>query len=129
MPVRIRLARAGRHKLPFYRIVAADARARRDGRFLEALGAYGPIAHSLRATNAEGSPPVKRVFLNVPRIRYWLSVGAQPTETVARLLGTAGVLPPSPRIDPKPPTASASTAAALDAAQPPPSRGLAEAIE
>ncbi len=83
MVVRIRLARGGRHKLPFYRIVAADARSPRDGRFLEALGAYGALAHGRRATQKAGLPPVKRVLLNVPRIRYWISVGAQPTDTGA----------------------------------------------
>lgn len=98
MVVRIRLARGGATHLPYYRIVAADARAKRDGRFLEHLGAYGALAHGKRATDKAGLPPVKRVLLNVPRIRYWMSVGAQPTDTVARLLGAAGVLPPSPRV-------------------------------
>lgn len=81
MPVRIRLARGGHHRHAFYRIVAADSRAKRDGRFLEALGAYGPLAHGVRETASKGEAPVKRVFLNVPRIRYWLSVGAQPSDT------------------------------------------------
>lgn len=74
MSVKIRLARAGAKKRPFYRIVAADARDARDGRFLEKLGTYDP--------NADPS----KLDVNRPRIDYWLSVGAQPTDTVRRLL-------------------------------------------
>jgi small subunit ribosomal protein S16 len=74
MSVKIRLARAGAKKHPFYRIVAADARDPRDGRFLEKLGTYDP--------NADPS----KLEVNRPRIDYWLSVGALPTETVRRLL-------------------------------------------
>lgn len=74
MSVRIRLARSGAKKRPFYRIVAADQRASRDGRFLEKLGTYNP--------NTEPST----VTLNQPRIDYWLGVGAQASDTVARLL-------------------------------------------
>lgn len=77
MSVKIRLARAGAKKHPFYRIVAADARDPRDGRFLEKLGTYDP--------NADPS----KLDVNRPRIDYWLSVGAQPTQTVRRLLKTA----------------------------------------
>jgi small subunit ribosomal protein S16 len=74
MSVRIRLARTGAKKRPFYRIVAADGRAPRDGRFLEKLGTYDPT----RDPSA--------VVLDHARIEYWMSVGATPTETVARLL-------------------------------------------
>lgn len=74
MSVRIRLARAGAKKRPFYRIVATDSRSPRDGRFLEKLGTVDP--------NAE---PTK-VDVDVPRLEYWLSAGARPSETVARLL-------------------------------------------
>ena len=74
MSVKIRLARAGAKKHPFYRIVAADARDPRDGRFLEKLGTYDP--------NAEPS----KLEVNRPRVDYWLSVGALPTQTVRRLL-------------------------------------------
>lgn len=77
MSVKIRLARAGAKKHPFYRIVTADARDPRDGRFLEKLGTYDP--------NADPS----KLDVNRPRIDYWLSVGAQPTQTVRRLLKTA----------------------------------------
>ena len=74
MAVKIRLARAGAKKRPFYRIVAADARSPRDGRFLEKLGTYNP--------NTDPSS----IDLNHARVQYWLGVGAQPTATVQRLL-------------------------------------------
>ncbi len=74
MSVKIRLARAGAKKRPYYRIIASDARSPRDGRFLEKLGTYDP-----------SSEPSK-VTLNHARVQYWLGVGALPTETVARLL-------------------------------------------
>ncbi len=74
MAVKIRLARGGANKRPFYRIVVADARAPRDGRFLEKVGTYNP--------NSDPST----VNLKADRVHYWLGVGAQPTETVARLL-------------------------------------------
>ena len=74
MAVKIRLARSGANKRPFYRIVATDARSPRDGRFLEKLGTCNP--------NTDPST----VVLNHSRVQYWLGVGALPTETVARLL-------------------------------------------
>jgi small subunit ribosomal protein S16 len=74
MAVKIRLARAGAKKRPFYRIVAADTRAPRDGRFLEKLGTYNPLTE-------EGTLDLKQ-----DRVDYWLGVGAQPTATVKRLL-------------------------------------------
>ena len=74
MAVKIRLARAGAKKRPFYRIVAADTRSPRDGRFLEKLGTYDP--------NSEPST----VHLQQDRVDYWLGVGALPTVTVQRLL-------------------------------------------
>lgn len=74
--VKIRLARSGQKKRPFYRIVAADARAPRDGRFLEKLGTYNPNTNP------------STVDIKQDRVDYWLGVGAQPTETVARLLKT-----------------------------------------
>lgn len=74
MAVKIRLSRAGAKKRPFYRIVAADSRSPRDGRFLEKLGTYDPTKEP------------SLVVLNHARVQYWLGVGALPTETVARLL-------------------------------------------
>lgn len=92
MVVRIRLARWGRRHLPFFRIVVADGRSPRDGRHLDVVGTYNAAGHSA----AEVAARVKRVELDVGRIKYWLSVGAQPSDTVARLLGYAGILPRPP---------------------------------
>ena len=74
MAVKIRLARHGAKKRPYYRIVVADARARRDGRFIEEVGRYNPCV----------TPSL--VTFDQERVDYWLGVGAQPTDTVARLL-------------------------------------------
>ena len=82
MSVRIRLARGGTKKRPFYRIVATDSRDPRDGRFLEKLGTYNPILPS-------DSP--ERVVLREERLRYWLGVGAGPSDRVARFLDSAGI--------------------------------------
>lgn len=76
--VKIRLARHGAKKHPFYRIVAADARAPRDGRFLERLGSYDP-------TRDPAAIDIKH-----DKLQRWLQQGAQPTRTVARLIKTAG---------------------------------------
>ncbi|KAL2629028.1 hypothetical protein R1flu_013714 [Riccia fluitans] len=82
--VRLRLARFGRRNLPFYRITAADSRAPRDGKHLEVVGHYNPIP---------GKDGLKRIGINTERIKYWLSVGAQPSHPVARLLHLAGLMP------------------------------------
>jgi small subunit ribosomal protein S16 len=74
MAVKIRLSRGGAKKRPFYRVVAADTRSPRDGRFLEKLGTYDPL-------HDDG-----RIELKRDRIEYWMSVGAQPTHSVARIL-------------------------------------------
>jgi small subunit ribosomal protein S16 len=74
MAVKIRLARTGAKKRPFYRIVATDARNPRDGRFLEKLGTYNPLTE-------EGTIELKR-----DRVEYWLGTGAQPTDVVRRIL-------------------------------------------
>jgi small subunit ribosomal protein S16 len=83
MSLKIRLARGGAKKRPYYRIVVADVRCPRDGRFIEKVGAYNPML----AQGAEG-----RVVLDTVRINHWLSVGAQPTDRVAKFLGQAGVI-------------------------------------
>jgi small subunit ribosomal protein S16 len=88
MSVKIRLARAGAKKRPFYRIVAADSRSPRDGRFLEKLGTYDPLLPS---------DSDRRVVLNEERIRHWLGHGAQITDRVARFLDKAGILPGATR--------------------------------
>eukprot|EP00553_Chaetoceros_curvisetus_P004561 CAMPEP_0204616904 /NCGR_PEP_ID=MMETSP0717-20131115/4037_1 /ASSEMBLY_ACC=CAM_ASM_000666 /TAXON_ID=230516 /ORGANISM="Chaetoceros curvisetus" /LENGTH=104 /DNA_ID=CAMNT_0051630295 /DNA_START=151 /DNA_END=465 /DNA_ORIENTATION=- len=87
MPVRLRLQRFGRKHRPFYRMVAADSRSPRDGKFLEIVGTYNPIA------NREG---IKEIRLKTDRLKYWVSVGAQPSDRVAWILGKFGVLPPPP---------------------------------
>ncbi len=84
MSVKIRLARAGTKKRPFYRIVATDSRNARDGRFIEKLGTYNP---QLTDDNEQ------RVVFNEERVRYWLGHGAKPSDRVARFLDKAGVLP------------------------------------
>jgi small subunit ribosomal protein S16 len=78
--VKIRLQRRGRKKLPIYKIVAADSRYPRDGRFIEALGHYEP------------SRTPAMVQLDEERIQYWLGVGAQPTDTVRSLLSQEGIM-------------------------------------
>mmetsp|Transcript_42321 Transcript_42321/g.103719 ORF Transcript_42321/g.103719 Transcript_42321/m.103719 type:complete len:133 (+) Transcript_42321:77-475(+) len=84
--VRLRLQRFGRKNLPFYRIVAADSRSPRDGKCLEYLGTYNPIPNRFDE---------KLITMNVQRIKYWLVVGAQPTERMAKILGSANILPAS----------------------------------
>ena len=87
MPLSIRLARAGAKKRPFYRIVVADSRSPRDGRFIEKIGTYDPMV-------AKDHP--ERIRLNEERARHWLSVGAQPSDRVARFLGQAELMPVPP---------------------------------
>ena len=77
MSVALRLSRGGSKKRPFFRIVAADIRAPRDGRFLERLGTYNPM---------KNKDDPQRITLNIERIKYWLSVGAKPTERVQKFL-------------------------------------------
>lgn len=80
MAVHLRLSRAGRHKLPFYRLVAADSRSPRDGRYLEILGTYNPLKN----------PAVSE--LKSERVQHWISKGAQPTTTVRTILKRAGLI-------------------------------------
>lgn len=81
MAVKIRLARGGSKKRPFYRIVAADERAPRDGKFLEKLGTYNPLIDS-----------DQRIVLDMDRVKHWISVGAQPTTRVHKILSNLGTL-------------------------------------
>ena len=83
MAMKIRLARGGSKKRPFYRVVAADSRMPRDGRYIERLGTYNPL---LPKDSEE------RVKLNMERVQYWLGEGATPTDRVSRFLEAAGVL-------------------------------------
>lgn len=82
MSVKIRLARGGAKKRPYYQIVIADSRRARDGKFIERVGSYNPML-------PKDSPD--RVKFNEERIKHWLSVGAQPTDRVHRFLGAAGL--------------------------------------
>ena len=91
MAMKIRLARAGSKKRPFYRIVAADSRMPRDGRFIEKLGTYNPL---LPKDSEE------RVKMNSERIKHWLGVGATPTDRVARMLEASGMIPAKVRNNP-----------------------------
>ena len=92
MAVSIRLSRGGSKKRPYYRIVVADARSPRDGSFIEKIGTYNPLL----AKDDE-----KRVVLDGERAKHWLSVGAQPTDRVARFLDKAGVKERAARNNPK----------------------------
>ena len=92
MSMKIRLARGGSKKRPFYRIVAADSRMPRDGRFIEKLGTYNPL---LPKDSEE------RVKMNMERIQYWLDQGAKPTDRIARFLEAAGTLEKTERNNPE----------------------------
>eukprot|EP01137_Pigoraptor_chileana_P023544 Opistho-2@89989 len=85
----LRLARFGRRHLPFYRIFATNPRGKRDGKHIEVVGTYNPVVNQQNQ---------KTLDLKVDRIKYWLSVGAQPTEVVGRLLAMAGLAPMPPAI-------------------------------
>ncbi|MFS7991320.1 putative ribosomal protein S16 [Helianthus anomalus] len=89
MAVKLRLARLGCRNRPFYRVMAADSRSPRDGKHIEVLGYYNPLP---------GQDGGKRMGLNFERVKYWLSVGAQPSDPVQHLLFRAGVLPPPPMV-------------------------------
>ena len=92
MAMKIRLARGGSKKRPFYRIVAADSRMPRDGRYVEKLGTYNPL---LPKDSEE------RVRMDAERVQYWLAQGAQPTDRVARMLEAAGMREKAERNNPK----------------------------
>jgi small subunit ribosomal protein S16 len=78
MPVKIRLARGGRKKRPFYKIVVANSEAPRDGRFIERIGSYNPL------------PLSAEVQIDAERLQYWLQQGAKPTDTVRNLIEKHG---------------------------------------
>jgi len=92
MALSIRLSRGGSKKRPYYRVVVADARSPRDGRFIEKIGTYNPLL-------AKDSP--ERVKLDAERAAHWLKMGAQPTDRVARFLDALGVKERTPRNNPK----------------------------
>jgi small subunit ribosomal protein S16 len=90
--MKIRLARGGSKKRPFYRVVAADSRMPRDGRFIEKLGTDNPLL---------GKDSDERGKLDIDRVKHWLAEGAQPTDRVSRFLEAAGVLEAKTRSNPK----------------------------
>ena len=85
MSLKIRLARAGAKKRPFYRIVVAESSSPRDGRFIERIGTYNPMV-------PKDHP--ERIRLNSERVSHWLSVGAKPSDRVTRFLAAADLVPP-----------------------------------
>ncbi len=89
--LKIRLARGGAKKRPYYRIVVAEATAPRDGRFIERIGSWNPI---LPKDHAD------RIVLDEERVKHWLSVGAQPTDRVLRFLDEKGIRKREPRNNP-----------------------------
>lgn len=91
MSVKIRLSRGGAKKRPYYYVVVAHSASPRDGRYIEQIGTYDPM---LKKDNPE------RIKLNAERCKYWLSVGAQPTDRVARFLDNAGLATRSAKNNP-----------------------------
>ena len=92
MAVKLRLARGGSKKRPYYHIVVADERSPRDGRYIERVGSYNPLLKK---------DDENRIKLNVERIQHWLATGAQPTDRVHRFLDAAGLLARKPRNNPQ----------------------------
>ena len=91
MAIALRLSRGGAKKRPYYRIVAADSRAPRDGKYLEQIGVYNPLL---------AKDDANRVKLNEDRAKYWLGVGAQPSDRVLRFLDAAGIMEREARNNP-----------------------------
>ncbi len=119
MAVRIRLKRFGRRHKSFYRVAAVDSRRPRDGRVIEELGWYDP----------EAKDPTKQVSLKNERIQYWLSVGAQPSETVAGLIKRQADSPEAVAPVAAAPVAAAPVAAAAPKAEAPAPADAAPAAE
>jgi len=113
MSLKIRLARGGAKKRPFFSIVIADTRSPRDGRFIERVGTYNPMVEKGHA---------ERLVIKEERVKHWLGVGALPTERVARFFGDAGLIAkPEIRETPKrsaPKAKAQERAKAAEAAKP-----------
>lgn len=92
MATALRFSRGGSKKSPYFRLVATDSRSPRDSKFIEKLGTYNPL---LAKTDA------KRFVVDAERVKYWLSTGAQPSDTVARFLRSAGLITTKPTFVPK----------------------------
>jgi small subunit ribosomal protein S16 len=109
MSLKIRMSRGGAKKRPFYRIVVADSRNPRDGRYIERVGSYNPML-------AKDHPD--RVVLKQERIKHWLDMGARPSERVAQFLGRAEIIPmPTHRDNPKKSQPRPKTVARMEAAE------------
>jgi len=111
MSVKMRLSRGGSKKRPYYYVVIANSTSPRDGKYIEQIGTFNPL---LKKDNPERSK------LNADRIKHWLSVGAQPTDRVMRLLDAAGLAKREPSNNPeraKPKKKAQERAAAADAAK------------
>ena len=92
MSVSMRLSRGGSKKRPYYKVVVSNSRAPRDGKYLEQVGTYNPLL---------AKDDANRVRLVEDRVRYWLGVGAQPTDRVARMLDKAGIKERAATVNPK----------------------------
>ena len=92
MAISLRLSRGGSKKRPYYRVVVADARSPRDGKYLEQVGTYNPLL---------AKDDANRVKLVEDRVRYWVGVGAQPTDRVARMLDKAGIKERAATVNPQ----------------------------
>ena len=108
MALKIRLARGGAKKRPFYRVVVADTRAPRDGRFIEKIGTFNPLL---------AKDDAARVVLDVERAKHWVGVGALPTDRVARFLSDAGVMTRAARNNPEKAKPKAKAQERLEAAR------------
>ena len=108
MALKIRLARGGAKKRPFYRVVVADTRAPRDGRFIEKIGTFNPLL---------AKDDAARVVLDIERAKHWIGVGALPTDRVARFLSDAGVLTRAARNNPEKAKPKAKAQERLEAAR------------
>lgn len=108
MAIKIRLSRGGAKKRPFYRIVVADSRQARDGRFIEKIGTYNPLLPK---------DSVERVTLKEDRAKHWLDHGATPSDRVARFLDAAGLYKRTPKNNPNKGKPGAKALERLEAAE------------
>lgn len=117
--VKIRLRRMGAKKNPFYRIIVSDSRSPRDGRFIEQVGTYNPLTEP------------SEIKLDLERVKYWMSTGAQPTDTVRKLIKITenAVVPPALVNAPEEEAAAATEPVELEAEEAPPEAEPAEAEE
>ena len=123
MSLKLRLSRGGAKKRPFYRIVVADARAPRDGRFIEKIGTFDPLKKAEDAT---------RLVLDVEKAKEWIAKGAQPTDRLVRLLDSLGVMKREARVNPekaKPKKKAQERTAANEAAAAKAAAAVAAAVE